>query len=75
MKKLGYITGSRSAPLARFLSSAATSLPFLRRAFRKIKIGGTIKRKKFLKKWGVLVALNWTVKWGGGGGGVSEGES
>lgn len=50
----------RSAPLACFLSSAATSLPFLRRAFRKIKIG-TIKRKKFLKKplkkWGVLVAL------------------
>lgn len=40
----------RSAPLACFLSSAATSLPFFRRTFRKIKIGGTIKREKFLKK-------------------------
>lgn len=50
MKKLGYITGS--GLLLWHASFHLQPLPslFLRRAFRKIKIGGTIKRKKLFEK-------------------------
>lgn len=59
----------RSSSLARFLSSA--SLPpfffFLRRAFRKMKIGGKMGEKVKENLWksgGCLWHSNWTVKWG-----------